>query len=318
MQSEIIPIDRASRPMASRIDDHTSVVERLHDELARVMELRRRTEQELQAIRARAIAQDKLAALGQLAACAAHEMNQPLFFLKIFCESIVKDGGVQPSDSPAFCDEAKEACRQIERIQKINRQILRYSRPEPESFAPQEVPPALERALVLMNPQLKRYGVKLSERRDAALTPIMGNSGKLEQLFINLLQNAIDAQTNQGEKKILIRFIQQKRNLVIIFRDNGPGIPEAIREKIFEPFFTTKIAGQGTGLGLAIAVDIVRAHQGTIQLNHKKKRGAEFTIKLPLVLDYADRRLQAGNIGRQNGLTEPGDSVSTGNKILSK
>lgn len=287
MQLEICSTKQASRPLTARMADHASVVARLQAELARVKELQRQTAHELQTIRARAIAQDKLAALGQLAACAAHEMNQPLFYLKIFCESILKDYEAGPLVTPDLGDETREACRQIERIQKINRQTLRYSRPESESFTPQEVPPALERVLVLMNPQLKRFGVKLSALQEAELPCIVGSAGKLEQLFVNLLQNAIDALATQNEKKIQLRFSQHKGNFVISCRDNGPGVPEVIREKIFTPFFTTKACGQGTGLGLAIVADIVRAHQGTIRLNSKRRRGTEFIIQFPVLQDHA-------------------------------
>lgn len=299
MAPKIIPIDQASRLRGTVMVEKETVVDRLCAELEKVMELRRRTEQELQSIRERAFAQDRLAALGQLAACAVHEMNQPLFFLKLFSESIIKNAGAKLIAPHGLCDEAKEANRQIDRIHKISQQILRYSRPEPEPLALQEVRPALERALVLMNPQLRRFGVKLSETtRDAVLLPILGSAGLLEQLFVNLLRNAIDAVANQGEKKIHIRFKQQKRHLLITVHDNGPGVPELIRDQIFEPFFTTKHCGQGTGLGLAIVADIVRAHQGEIRLNTKKKTGAEFIIKFPV------RR------GQQDLLPAPSSSTS--------
>lgn len=211
---------------------------------------------------------------------------------------MAKDSGAAPGAPSSLVDEAREACRQIERIQKINRQILRYSRTESESLAPQELTQALKHALVLMNPQLKRFGVKLSDVRDVEVPYIMGNAGKLEQLFVNLLQNAIDALANQGETKIQIRFAQQRGNLVITFRDNGPGVPEQILEKIFKPFFTTKACDQGTGLGLTIVADIVRAHQGTIRLNGKRKRGTEFIIQFPVLPDRTEMS-HLDKVGRQ-------------------
>lgn len=298
--------------------DYPPIVDRLHAELARVMELRQQTEQELQAIRGRVLAQEKLATLGKLAACAAHEINQPLFYLKIFCESFCREAESGALPLPGLVEEAREACRQIERIHKLTRQILCYGRPESEPHTQQDVPSALERAFILMRPQLKRLSVKLSVRVDAEYTLVLGGATMLEQLFINLLQNSIDAQTNQAEKKIQIRFVQQNRNLVIILRDNGPGIPEAIQEMIFESFFTTKTCGQGTGLGLAIVLDIVRAHQGTIRLTSKKKRGTEFTIKLPLMQNYADRCLSPDAMGRQAGLTEPQISVVADSNMSSQ
>ncbi|MDD5760150.1 MAG: ATP-binding protein, partial [Desulfobulbaceae bacterium] len=240
MKSEIIPITRALPPVSAKNDGQGAVVERLCLELARVMELRRQSEQELQEIRARAIAQDKLAALGQLAACTAHEICQPLSFIRIFCDSFIKDSDAGTVPTSELSVEAKEACRQIVRIQKIIQETLHFARPASDSFVPQKPALLLERTLILMNPLLKRSGVKLMQSSDAGLLPIRGSAGMLEQIFVNLLQNAADALANQAEKKIHIRFRQQKRSLLISVCDNGPGVPEEIREKIFEPFFTTK------------------------------------------------------------------------------
>lgn len=283
MAPATIPINRAARPpIASWMTSPTSVVERFHAELTRVVEVKQRTERELDAIRERAMAQDKLALLGRHAACTAHEMNQPLFFLKIFCESVIKDVGAGTFVPPDLCAEAREACRQIDRINTLTKQITRFSRPESGPPATQEVPLALERALHLMSPRLRQSGVVLSQTRGADLSPILGSAGMLEQLFVNLLQNAIDALATQAKKEIMIRFRQQRDHLVVSFRDNGPGVAEAVRERIFEPFFTTKEIGQGTGLGLAICADIVRVHQGTIELNSKRKTGTELVIKFPV------------------------------------
>ncbi|MDD5759083.1 MAG: ATP-binding protein [Desulfobulbaceae bacterium] len=247
------------------------------------MDLQQFAELQLQDIRKKAIAQDKLATVGQIAACAIHEMNQPLFFLSIFFESLIKNIDAGTGTLSDLGEEAREASHQLGRICKLSQQILRYSRPDQEPLSSQEVPLALERALILMAPQVKRAGVKISVTRDDVFLPILGNAGMLEQLFVNLLQNAIDAMAEQANKKIDIRFTHKKQTLVITFCDNGPGVPEMLQEKIFEPFFTTKLCGTGTGLGLVIVADIVRAHQGTIVLNTKKKRGATFIATFPVM-----------------------------------
>jgi C4-dicarboxylate-specific signal transduction histidine kinase len=302
MAPAILPLERAPRPrLATKGVGPQSVVERLHAELARIRALQLRTAQELDTIRARAMAQDKLALLGQHAACAAHEINQPLFFLKIFCESVLKDSGVAAVAPAGLGDDAREACRQIERINTLTRQIQRFSRPEAGPPGPQEVPQAWERALLLMAPRLRQAKVVLSETRAADLSPILGSAGMLEQLFVNLLHNAIDALEGQGQKKIQIRFSHEQGQLVVTFRDNGPGVPEAIRERIFEPFFTTKEMGQGTGLGLAICADIVRVHQGSMVLHGKRKRGAEFILKFPALQQQAERPELSECTDRQTG-----------------
>jgi two-component system C4-dicarboxylate transport sensor histidine kinase DctB len=310
MAPAIIPLERAARPrITTKRTGPAPVLERLHAELVRVREMQRRTTQELDAIRQRALAQDKLALLGQHAACAAHEMNQPLFYLKIFCESVLKDTGAGTTLPAGVNDEAREACRQIERMTALTRQIQRFSRSEAGPPSTQEVPQALARALCLMAPRLRQAGVRLSETGAAGLPPILGSGGMLEQLFVNLVHNAIDALAGQGQKRILIRFSKENGHLVVTFRDNGPGVPEAIRERIFDPFFTTKPTGQGTGLGLAICADIVRVHQGSMVLNSQRKRGAEFVIRLP---HLRGREGQTGGHGAA-AITPSGDKPP-GNK----
>ena len=103
---------------------------------------------------------------------------------------------------------------------------------------------------------------------------------QLNQVFLNILVNA--AQAIEGKGEIKIKTWTENKNVVITISDNGPGIPEEIREKIFEPFFTTKDVGEGTGLGMSISYDIIKEHRGQIKVASEAGQGTTFTIELPL------------------------------------
>jgi signal transduction histidine kinase len=175
----------------------------------------------------------------------------------------------------------QETLLQLERARKIIDQLLHFSRSNDNTFNSTAVQNALDGALVLMRPKLKSCGVEFLEEREPDLPSISGQEVRIQQMFINLIQNSIDAMEGQDGKEIRLTLCQKEQMLQLQFSDNGPGIPPKHQGRIFEPFFTTKPAGQGTGLGLAIVADIVKAHHGTIGLNSKRKKGTEFLIKIP-------------------------------------
>jgi len=236
---------------------------------------------QLEHITEKSVRQSKLASLGQLSACIGHDLNQPLFYFKIICESTLKDIEKDDLDIAELRDDLLETMGQLATVQKMIDQILYYSRPSDNLFQPMGVQIALDRALILMGPKMKRVGVCIREERQPQIAPISGLEVKIEQMFINLMQNSIDAMAGQNKKEITLKLHQQEKMLRIEFSDNGPGISSQAKERIFEPFFTTKKDGHGTGLGLAIVADIIKEHQGTIHLKGDAKTGAHFVINLP-------------------------------------
>jgi signal transduction histidine kinase len=117
---------------------------------------------------------------------------------------------------------------------------------------------------------------------------LYGNHVKLEQLFVNLIQNSIDAIEGQGEGEIILTAEADNKEASITYSDNGEGIEPKILEKIFDPFFTTKEPGKGTGIGLSIVYGIVQEHEGTITCESEKGKGATFEIKLPVYSENTD------------------------------
>jgi len=136
----------------------------------------------------------------------------------------------------------------------------------------------IDSVLLLLDHKIK--GRIRVERNHVPAQALHWSAGRLHQILMNLLANAVDAIT--GEGTIVITTIQTPEHFRISVGDTGTGIPEAIRSKIFDPFFTTKLAGEGVGLGLAISHDIVQKHGGSIEVRSEEGVGTEFIVKIPL------------------------------------
>jgi PAS domain S-box-containing protein len=215
--------------------------------------------------------QESLARLGQMAAVVAHEVKNPLAgiggALQVIRERLPGDQDRKVVDSI------------LERLDTLNERVqdlLRFSRPKPPRHAPLRMLPLLADTVNLLtrDPRLEHVGVALSGD-DVSLS---ADAELLTDLFSNLILNAAQAMDGRGEVRVEVRVIDGECRVHV--RDQGPGIPEAIRDKMFEPFFTTK--SQGTGLGLAIARGAVEAHDGRIDVSAGKRGGTTVTVSLPL------------------------------------
>lgn len=229
----------------------------------------------------KALGQSKLASLGKIATSVAHEINQPLSFIKIAYESILHDIEKQRFET----DEAKENCieslRQVARISTITDHLRNFGRTNTLSFSEIQIADVIANSLTLMGETIRLADISLIREIDENLPPVIANSVKLEQVFINLFQNSIDAMTNSSEKKIKISIQQAGKMIEILFSDTGPGISPDVVQNIFEPFFTTKRLEDRTGLGLGIIYNIINEHKGTIEYRQITDWGASFLILLP-------------------------------------
>ncbi len=223
------------------------------------------------------IASEKLASLGKLAAGVAHEIGNPLTGIRGYVE-VLKKGYV-------LDDEKKEEFlaniqREVDRIDKIIRTLLDYSRPRDFELQNLEVNHLIERAVDILETQgiLKNIALKL-ELADG-IRPIEADPHQLSQVVINLILNAKDAVSKDGI--ITISSSETLNGCVeIAVRDNGVGIPKELIDKIFDPFFTTKEAGKGTGLGLSVSQRIVQIFNGNMSVDSELGRGTVFRISFP-------------------------------------
>lgn len=217
---------------------------------------------------------DRLANLGLVAASAAHEIKNGLVAVSTFVEMLA-----DKSDEPEMAAMVR---RELRRINGLVTQMLRFASPNPTAHSSVRVHELLDHSLRLLEHQMSGQVIEL--KRDYAATPgtVHGDESRLQQAFMNLLLNAIEAIGNHGELAISTQSTtdsQGHRWLNLRIRDSGPGIAPEDLPHLFEPFFTTK--KNGTGLGLAICQRAIEDHHGTIEIQSVAGGGATFIISLP-------------------------------------
>ncbi len=216
----------------------------------------------------------RLAALGRLVAGVAHEIRNPLGIMKATIQVMQDEFGKQ--------DEMQEYLmvlnEQVERQNKIIRELLDYAKPVPPIFQPVNVNDILKSILVFSRSYFQQY--KIETAIDLAVEPLVVNADveKLKQAFLNLIFNAVEAMPDGGQ--LQVRTGADINTVVIDFADNGHGIPESDINRLFDPFFTTK--NTGTGLGLATVHKIVEMHGGKVEVTSDTGRGTVFRITLPV------------------------------------
>ena len=246
---------------------------------------RNRTEQERRTLEIKALAQSKLATLGQVATGVAHEINQPLTFINTFIQALQEDLELKDLDPERMKPRLSEALRQVSRIDGIVQHLGAFGRRGDTQMSPVSLEEVVDNTLLLLGGHLVATNVEVERQIDANLSPVMGNANELEEVFINLFQNSTDAfWGDQADAKIsvIISNLPDEGALRVQFSDNGVGIAPAHLDRIFEPFFTTKEEGQGTGLGLSIIYGIITDHGGTINCESEYTKGTTITITLPV------------------------------------
>ena len=233
------------------------------------------------------IQSDKMASVGLLIAGVAHEINNPINFISsgvIGLKKTLKDYGLTPNDVPSdeLIKDMNDMIFAIEegtrRTKKIVKSLRLFSSEDAENYIEVNLIAELEFTLRLLSNHLKK-GTLVDKQFDNDEILIYCFPGQLNQVFMNVILNAIHAVADEG--KIMIKLKEQKNNVVISISDNGSGIPDDIKQKIFEPFYTTKGIQEGTGLGLSISFGIIKKHKGTIEVKNNNPTGATFLITLP-------------------------------------
>jgi two-component system NtrC family sensor kinase len=230
---------------------------------------------------------EKLSSIGLLAAGVAHEVNTPLTGVSSYTQMLL---GMLPETDPKHA-LLQKVRRQAERATNIVNNLLNFSRTgSATEFTEVSVDRVLDDTLQLLEPQLLQNQIQIVRAYHGGSPPVIGNSGKLQQVFTNLLLNARDAIPDGG--RITISTLpSEDHSLVIEITDSGIGIAPENVAKIYDPFYTTKGIGRGTGLGLAVSYGIVQEHSGHIAVESAPGRGTTFRITLPTA--QARTRLQA-------------------------
>ena len=236
-----------------------------------VTEVKRLEEQLIQA--------EKLAAMGQMLAGVAHELNNPLTAILGVSELLRDRQGIDESTKR----QLEMTHRQARRAARIVQNLLEFSRPASPQKKAIDINSIVDRTLQLHEHSLRRNSVEASFQSVPDLPPIIGDPNQLIQVFLNLISNAEQAiREVRPSGKIKIRLGKSGTRIFATVQDNGPGIKPESMAKLFDPFFTTKRPGGGTGLGLSICMSIVREHGGNIEAESIPEGGASFTIYLPI------------------------------------
>jgi two-component system NtrC family sensor kinase len=233
---------------------------------------------------------EKMAAVGQLVSGVAHEVNNPLTAILGFADLLMENSEIPESARK----DLRVILQEAQRTKQIVQNLLSFARQMPPQRKPVQLNPILKRTLQLRSYDLQSRGVAVTENLRDHLPFMIGDSHQLQQVFLNILNNAYDAVRENAEgSRIDIATACKDDVLEVTFRDNGPGIGHP--DRIFDPFFTTKKVGEGTGLGLSICYGIVKEHGGEILCwNNTDGPGATFTVRFPAVRELASISAVAG------------------------
>ena len=229
----------------------------------------------------------KLASIGELSAGVAHEINNPLAIILTERQLLLDAAKHFPMSGPEFKEQFDDSLSQvdiqIQRCKRITQNLLRFSRRTESLIETVDLNGFLREVVDLMDREARSSGIKFFTELDPALPPLLSDPSQLQQVFLNLITNAIDAHAGKpyGSVRLITRADSQRQLAEVHVADTGSGISPAHLSRIFDPFFTTKAVGKGTGLGLSIVYSIVKRLGGTIAVQSEPGTGTEFTIVLP-------------------------------------
>jgi signal transduction histidine kinase/HAMP domain-containing protein len=269
------------KKLEMQVREHTRNLERTNAELENALKDLKQTQAQL-------IQAGKMAAIGELAAGVAHELNNPLSGILGYCQFALEKISQKPlaeltaEDLASYSQYLKDMEQQSKRCKAIIQNLLKFSRASvKQDFQPTDVNSVLRETFAFVKHQLEKHKVKLEQELSASLSPVAGHFSQLQQVFTNLILNAIQAMPQGGKLSVETKASEDKKSLEISFADTGKGISREDLSKIFEPFFTTKKVGQGTGLGLSVSYGIVKDHGGDIKVESAEGEGSTFIVVLP-------------------------------------
>jgi len=246
---------------------------------ARLLARAEQSVENLQRLQAQLVQTEKLVSIGQLAAGAAHEINNPLTAILGYSDLLADDASL-PEKARAISGKIRDQAR---RTKTLVGNLLSFARQVPAERTLLDLNTVVTNAVQLRALDLRNSNTKIDLRLESVLPGVRGDGNQLMQVFFNIVNNAVDAmESHNGGGTLTIKTMRDRANVAILFSDTGPGIKEPHR--VFDPFYTTKPIGKGTGLGLSICFGIVQEHSGKILCYNSQTGGAVFRVELPAVL----------------------------------
>lgn len=293
-------LETYNQTLETQIQDRTRELVDKNNHIQQTLEELKNTQTQL-------IQTEKMSSLGRLVAGVAHEINNPVNFIKgniFYVESSTKelidvinsklannsrlDNQLKELDYDFLREDLLNAIHSMgvgtQRIEEIVRSLKNFSRLDEAEVKNVDLHEGIDNTLLILSSQIQK-GIDIVKQY-GSIPSIECYPAQINQVFMNLLANAIDAllEVKISSRKIWIatRFLDPTQAIEVVIRDNGSGIPPHLQAKIFDPFFTTKPIGKGTGLGLAICYQIIQKHKGNINLHSEPGCGTTFTVTLPV------------------------------------
>jgi len=238
----------------------------------------------------------KLASIGELSAGVAHEINNPLAIIlterQILLDCEKQTPGLPREFRAQLSDSLSQIDIQTQRCKRITHSLLRFSRRTESIMEPLNLNAFIQEVVDLMEREAKANGIKFITDLSPELPVMVSDASQLQQVFLNLITNAIDAHDGKpyGRIHIATSMSEDSGGILVRIKDTGSGIPREFMEKIFDPFFTSKPVGKGTGLGLSICYSIIRRLGGKISVESETDEGTQFDIYLPLNFKAGDHQ----------------------------
>ncbi|MFO7708673.1 MAG: ATP-binding protein [Desulfobacterales bacterium] len=249
----------------------------------------------------------KLASIGELSAGVAHEINNPLAIILTERQLVLDAAKHLPLDGIEFREQLDDSLNQIDvqiqRCKRITQNLLRFSRRTESVIEKVDLNAFIREVVELMDREARSSGIKFFTELDPKLPPLLSDPSQLQQVFLNLITNAIDAHDGKpyGSIRLTTRADEALRQAHVAVADTGAGISPEHLARIFDPFFTTKSVGKGTGLGLSICYSTVKRLGGSISVQSEKGKGTEFSIVLPFTPPQELQESIAENTARSRG-----------------
>ena len=274
---------RTDRATALRLErvvrDRTRALSITNQTLSHEVEVRREAEERLRKTQDELIQTARLAALGQMSAALSHEYNQPLAAIRSYA-----DNALRFLDRGALSEVSGNLTRingLVERMAELSRTLLSFSRKPGATVGPAPLGAIVDEALLLARPRARAAGIDaIHVGGNVQGLYVQCGRIRLGQVFVNLVNNAIDALSGRPDGVVEIDARQEGDRVIVTVTDNGPGIAADLLPKVFDPFFTTKAVGEGIGIGLSIVDNIIRDFGGTIMVANRPEGGACFTLTL--------------------------------------
>ena len=265
----------ASVPLALLIFVRTHLADR---DRSRLLAQSEQSIENLKRLQAQIVQSEKLVSLGQLAAGAAHEINNPLAAILGFSDLLADDPSI-PEKARTTASKIRDQAR---RTKTLVGNLLSFARQVPAERTLLDINTVVNNAVQLRALDLRSGATRVELQLESVLPGVRGDGNQLMQVFFNIISNALEAMEAANGGVLTIKTIRDRGNVVILFSDTGPGLKDP--QRVFDPFYTTKPVGKGTGLGLSICFGIVQEHGGKILSYNRQEGGAVFRVELPAVL----------------------------------